>query len=264
MLQKTKTLHFNLGNFFLSIVCSFLWIGALWIVCAGLQKMGCPFPKIEMEQFSGLAFFALSNFSFITFLAMIPFQAAEGQLSPGFYARIVNRPWSHFGLYVLMSCFILCFFILSYQNHFSEKLHSQLYVTIIASVICAVIFHRNQALRYLYQPIIVYENLAKLATEENSEELWLDLYECTIKAIKANRVNNARSFIVLMSQIYAKMSDQEKIVIQLKKDVQSLYEAAKDLPPIASQIEKKWHFVCLDVKAKPQESLVDTLERLIK
>lgn len=262
MLQKNKMLHFNLGNFLLSLICSALLIGALWLGCALLQKMGCPFPKIGGNQFSDLGFFALSNFSFITFLSMISFQSAEGQLSPGFYARIVNRPWSHFGLYILMSCFILCFLILSYQHHCSELLLSQVYVTVVAAVICAIIFHRNQALRYLYQPLVVYENLAKLATEENSEELWLDLYECTIKAIKSNRVNNARSFIVLMSQIYTKKSGQEKIINNLKKDVQSLYDAAKDQPPIALQIEKYWHFT--DAKMKGKESLVEALERIIK
>ena len=264
MLQKNKALHFSLGTFLVSGVFSFLLMGTLWVLCVGLQKLGCPFPAIKGNQFSDLGFFALSNFSFITFLAMIPFQTTEGQLSPGFYFRIVNRPWSHFGLHILLCCFFLCFFILGYQEHFSDMFLSQIYMTVVASVIVAVIFHRNQVLRYLYQPKIVYESLAKLATEEGSEDLWLDLYECTFKAIKANRINNARNFILLMSKLYTKMSDTGILNPNLKKDVQSLYEAAKDQPPVALLIERNWSFVCTDAKTHEPGSLVDTLARLIK
>lgn len=248
MQPRDKTVHFSFANFLTSSACSFLLIGALWLICAGLQTIGLPFPKIEIGKFSDLSFFALSNFSFITFLSMIPFQTAEGKLSPGFYARIVNRQWSHFGLYILMSCFVACYLVLGfYQNHFSEKLLSQLFFAIIASIIFALIFHRIHTLRYLHQPMIVYENLAQLAEEESLEELWLDLYECTLKAIKENRVSDARSFCNLMAILYSKIKVKEK-KIGWEKDLHSLYQAAKDQHPIASQIEKNWSSLALSWK----------------
>ena len=245
MLKQSTINDFSFKNSFISFFSSFLLIGAFWIVCIVLQTLGCSFPKIEITRFSELGFFSLANFSFITFLAMIPFQTAEGKLSPGFYARFVKRPWSHFGLYILVSCCIVCYLILSnYEKINSEETLSHLFFAIIASVVFAVLFHRNHTLRYLHHPMIVYENLVQLAKIEGLRELWLDLYECTLKAIKESRISDARSFSNLMAETYAKISDKEAIA-HLQKDLHSLYQAAKDQHPIASQIEKHWPFLRL-------------------
>ena len=270
MKKQNKTLHFNLRNIFILSVCSFFVIGFLWLLCSGLHKIGCPFPEIKGEKFSSLGFFSFSNFSFITFLAMIPFQTAEGQLSPGFYSRIINHPWSHFGLYMLLSCVITCFLILSNHDRLDPQMLNQLYMAIVGSVVFAAVFHLIQTLRYLYQPLIVYENLTQLANEESSEELWLDLYECILKAIKSNRIGNARNFIDLLQQVYVKVKAQEKIYM-FQKDLRSLYDAAKEFPPITRALEKHWPLVMLENNkgvqqkqdASKNEPLVNTLDRMM-
>lgn len=240
---RNNAIDFKPKSFFISLLCSYLVVGAFWLICMLLQIGGCPFPKVERETFFTLGLFIFSNFSFITFLAMIPFQQTEGKLSPGFYARIFNRPWSHFGLSILMGCFILCMVIVGiYEQGFNNKLLDQLFVAIIASMIFAVIFQRNLTLRYLYQPFIVYENLAALAKEEVIEEVWLDLYECSTKAIKDHSINNARSFFRLMANIYIKVKEKEKAA-HMQKDVQSLYQMAKGHHPLKDQMERYWPFL---------------------
>lgn len=256
--------RFESGDYFTSITCSFLLVVVSWSLCLGLQKMGLPFPEIPANKFVDLGFLTISNFSFITFLAMAPIQTAEGKLSHGFYAQIVKQPWSHFGLHILISCFIFCLLALSLQGRMvSEERLSPLFVAIAVSMIFAMFYHRNRTFRYLSEPKIVYENLANLAEEETAEELWLDLYECTLKAIKDNRVSDARNFSNLMAKIYPKIKDKEMIG-NLHEDLKSLYQAAKDIHPIASEFAKHWSFLQFKTTTVTSKTLSQALEGMVK
>jgi hypothetical protein len=240
MKAENKIIHFSFRNFLLSFINSTLVIGAFWIVSALLQAIGCPLPVTDKDKFLNLALFIFSNFSFITFLAMIPFQQAEGKLSPGFYAHIFNQSGSHFGLSILMNCFVLCMLIVGvYETTISEKVLNQLFIAMIGSMVFAVIFERNRALRYLYRPLMVYENIASLAQEENIEDLWLDLYECNLKAIKENRVNDAISFFKIMALINNKTNKTE-IKNNMQRDLLSLYRSCKDQHPLAREMRRYW------------------------
>jgi hypothetical protein len=250
MTPERNFMHFKFRILGISLACSYALIGSFWIICMLLQSVGCPLPRIEEEKFLDLGLFIFSNFSFITFLTMMPFQQAEGKLSPGFYVQILNQPWSHFGLSILLGCFILCLGILGcHKSGFSDSFLSQIFVAMIASMIFAVMYHRHRTLRHLYQPIIVYENLTKLAKEENIEDLWLDLYECSIKAIKESRINDARNFFKLMSKIYIKITEKEKIA-HMQKDLRSLYQSAKNDHPLAWEMEKQWPFLGHQLSSK--------------
>ncbi len=229
------------SNFIKSLLRSIFLIGAFWILFIGLSYAGCPLPGIKVEKFFDLGFFAFSTFGFIIFLTMVPFQTVEGKLSPGFYSRIIRNSWAHFGLYVLLVCSIICFFVLAfYQNHNADKYLSHLFMALVAAIVFSILFHRFWVLRHLYQPYTVYKNIAELIQEESKEEVWIELLECSYKAIKDGRLSDAKNFIQLISFISQDQHKEKKALLYEDEDLRSLYTAALELRPLARYMEAKW------------------------
>lgn len=243
MLSPQKVVRFKFSNFLISTITSLLLIGTLWVSFIALTKAGFPFLHVKIEKFLDLGFFSFSTFSFIIFLTMIPFQTAEGKLSPGFYSRIVRNPWAHFGLYVLMTAAIISLCAIAWdQIYHTRDYLDQLFVALILSIMIAILFHRFWVLRYIYQPYNVYKNIDKLMHDETLEEVWLELVECTHKAIREGRVSDTRNFINLLMRMYQAMNEKERSLV-LQEDLKSLYQKAEGFRPICRYMESKWSFL---------------------
>lgn len=240
MAPAKRMLSYSFSNL---LICTFsalfLTLG-FWIFFAYLQFSGYPLPVINISKFFDLGFFSFSFFSFIVFLTMIPFQASEGKLSPGFYARLIRTPQAHFGLYVLILSSMICFIVLaiSENNYLTKETCNSLFMAIIASIIFAIVFHRIWVLRSIYQPYVVYKNITKLSQEETREKVWLELLECTYKAIAGRHINYATNFLQLMYLIYQRHGEHAEIFFG--EDLRSLYKATTDFRPVARAMETKW------------------------
>lgn len=232
----------NILNFLICSGLSFLLIMGFLGICILLSIVGCPFPVIQLNKFFDLGFFSLSTFSFITFLTMIPFQACEGRLSPGFFSRMICNPWSHFGLHVLMVSAIFCFSILAfYPENDTHEHFNLIFMALLASMVFAILFHRARVLCSIYQPYTVYKNIEQLAEEETREEVWYELLECTYKAISGRHISYAKIFLNLLSTVYQK--NLASGVVWFDEDLKSLYKTTVDLPPIMRYMETKWFFL---------------------
>lgn len=243
--QKLPTMQLSKG--LILTFWSLLTIGAFWLLFICLNHAGCPFPEIKKEKFFDLGFFALSAFGLIIFLTMTPFQMAETQLSPGFFSRIFNTPKAHFGLYVLIASSILCFLVIAFEQiPFVEKYLNHLFMAIIAAITFAILFHRSWVIRCLYQPYVVYQHIKDLRWEEPAEDVWMELFECTHKAIKQGRFSDAINFIDLMSYVYWECTKKGQNKI-LTEDLENIYKiAAGEARPVSRFLEEKWPFLKSD------------------
>jgi hypothetical protein len=242
MRNPKKIFQIPNSHFLILFLLSFLLINLFWLLFIALVNIGLPFPDIKVEKFLDLGFSTISVFGIIVFLTLVPFQNVEDKLSPIFYAKIFNSPLAHFGLCLLMLCAVISFLAIGLQQTLeTNKYLSQLFLALLTSIIFAILFHRFWALRCIYQPYIVYKYIKSLKYEESDEEIWLQLFECSFKAIKQGRLNDARNFIDLMEDIYHRPSNQEKIMI-LREDMLNLYALAHEIRPLARFIEEKWPF----------------------
>ncbi len=243
MSKPTKVVQPHISNFFISTAASLGLILSYWLLFYSLTCMGCWLPKFEMSRFYDLGFFAFSSFSFITFLAMIPFQRAEEKLSPGLFSRVIHTPWAHLGLYVLFFSSIACFVAIGVHQHVkSDKYFQELFFALLSSIITAIIFHRFWVLRYLYQPYAVYANIANLTEEEGIQEAWLELIECSYKTIGDKRLNGGQNFMNLLEKLYRNTTNKDRIK-DMNEDLESVYKVSKDLRPLQRQMEKQWPFL---------------------
>ena len=234
-----KRVSLKAVNFFISLFGSIFLVSGFWVLFIALQSLGFPCPLIEKSKFLDLSFFTFSNFSFITFLTMIPIQNVEGKLSPGFYSRVIRTPWTNFGLYALLVCTLICLFVSGICLPLIEKYLSSLFMAIISTLFFSVIYHRIMTLRALYEPYIVYKNIDKLLEETSEEEVWLDLVEITYKAIIAGRLSEAKIFIYYLDNI----SKKQDTHLFYQEDLKSLHKAAKGLSLITRHMESLWPFL---------------------
>lgn len=257
MISPYQVVQFRLSNIILSVVATLALIGTFWLTFVGLTCAGCPFPQIPIEKFYDLGFFSFSTFSFIIFLTMIPFQTAEGKLSPGFYARTLRNPWSHFGPYLLLTCSIICFLVIAlYQTSSDGKYLNQLFMSLVASIITAILFYRVFVLRYLHEPYSVYVNVDKLMKEETREEVWMEILECTYKAVRDARLSDSKNFLNLLMKLYNLNSETERKNV-LQEDLKSLYKASGDLRPVSRYMEMKWPFLRSSDKTQAVEYITE-------
>jgi hypothetical protein len=124
----------------------------------------------------------------------------------------------------------------------NDKYLPQLFFALISSIMSAIIFYRFWVLRYLYQPYVVYANIAQLKEEHNIQEMWLELLECTYKAINDKRLSDGNNFLLLLEQLCRKTAKKEKINA-LKEDLVGLYKLASPLRPLQRQMEEQWPFL---------------------
>jgi hypothetical protein len=238
-----EVIRLRLFNIFLSIVATIMIISTFWLIFITLTLMGCPFPQVDIEKFFDLGFLAFSMFSFIIFLTIAPFQTIATKLSPRFYARMLRNIWSHFSLYLLLTCSVVCFFVVGFYQTTSENGYSsQLYLAIIASIIIAILFHRVWALRYLHEAYIVYINIDKLIEKDSKEDVWMEMMECIYKAIRDARLSDSKNFIDLLFKLYDTNFETQKETT-LREDLKCLYKATEGLRPISRYMETKWPFL---------------------
>lgn len=242
MLEPKKVVRFQLSGFLLPFLASLCLIGLTWMACIAISQAGYPFPAVS-DKFYELGFFSISTLSFIIFLTMIPLQNVEARLSPGFYSRMVRDPWSHFGLYILIISSIMSFLVLAAPHiRLLQTNLNELFVALVFSEVCAILFYRFWVLCYLYRPYVIYKNIEKLADEESLEDLWLELLECTHKAIKDTRISDARNLIRFLGYIHQKYGQNQKYPF-LKEDLQNLYEKTQEFRAVARYFEIKWPFL---------------------
>lgn len=245
MITPQKVVRFRLSSFLMQLILSLGIIALFWSLCIGLTKMGFAFPRIEVGKFFDLGFFSVSAFGLIIFLTMVPFQTVEGKLSPGFLSRIFKDPRAHIGLYILITTATLSFFIGDFRLiPLVNGYLSQLFIALVCSIIFAVILHRFWVIRCLYQPYVVYKKIKELKWEEPIQDVWLEIYECTFKAIKQNRIHDAMNLIDLMTYIFQEYNKKEDNSV-IYKDLESLYLAAQELRPLSRLMELKWPFLMI-------------------
>lgn len=238
-----KVLRFRFSNFIKLSLSSLFTIGGVGCLFIAFAYLGFPFAEIKVEKFFDLGFFSVSIFGLIIFLTMIPFQAVQERLSPGFFSRISSNPRAHFGLYVLITSAIICFLVIALQQiPIIEKYLSELFLALTVAIIFAIIFHHCWVIRHLYQPYVVYNHIKELKGEESVEETWLELFECVYKAIKQGRVSDARNIINLITHNF-NQDITKKENRMLYEDLTNLYTIARECRPIARLMEKKWPFL---------------------
>jgi|GEM_PF-6085546 len=234
--------HAQVTVFFTLLFSTLLTIFTLWGLFIAIHHAGFPFPDIKLERFFDLAFFSISIFGMVIFLTMISFQTVEGRLSPGFLLRIMSTPAAHMGIYVLFISAVFCFLIPTLEKvPFAQTHLNELFMALITSIVLSILIIRSWVLRTLHQPYVVYHHLEALKWEEPIEDAWLELFECTFKAIKQGRINDALNFIGLMSTVFKECS-KEKTQI-LHEDLLNLHAAAQESRPIARLMERKWPFL---------------------
>ena len=252
MVTSSKIVHLKVSNIFVSTFASLCLIGIFWVFYIGLERAGYPFLTISIDKFFDLGFYSFQTLGLVIFLTMTPLQSSVEKLSPGFYSRMIRNPWSHFGLYVLLVSSIVCFIAISiYQKRvFTDTTYnSHLFMAIVSAIIFAILFHRFWVLRHIYHPYSVYTFIEKLATEESVKELWIELLECTQKAIQDKRISDASNFIKILSMLYKKSKDDERPL--LNEDIYDLYSAAENSRPITRNIEINWPLLRIK-KNKPE------------
>src|ERR1700722_4671604 len=241
MKSPNKAVHFQTSSILQLIFLPIFLISGLWGVFIFLTYfLGFPFPEATTEKFSELSFFSISLFSFLILLTVVPFQVATEKLSPIFYNKIYNSPSANFGISLLLQNAVISFLIIAFRSIIDIVYVNQLYIALITSIIVAIFYHRFWVLRCLYQPYLVYKYVETLEDSEPLEEAWLELFECTVKAIKHHRINDVKFLVILMNSIYQKCGKQGSSNNLQNEDIISLYHLSKEIRPLSRFLEKKW------------------------
>lgn len=234
-------LPLKLRSFLFNVVASLGLIASFWAFFIFLNWIGFPCPRVPEGKFFDLAFFSISTFGTIIFLTIIPLQNTEGNLSPGFLYKITSTPRAHFGIYVLLFTAFFCFLLpaLKQQQVFQNCL-SELFLALTASMVFAILYLRSWVINCMDQPYVVYNYIEDIKEEEKLESTWQELLECTFKAIKQARIQDANKLINLMALLTKEVKEYN---IAFKDDLRGLYKFAQEIPPIRREMEKTWPFL---------------------